>query len=79
MGGRPVTTVREWVATAREEKWGMFVDLVFAIAWVTMVELLFRVVDGPTWAYYLLMVSGIVAYFGLVWNLELAKAGRESG
>lgn len=56
----------------------MFVDLVFAVAWVTMDEVLFRVVDGPTWAYYLLVLSGIVAYFGFVWNLELATSGRES-
>ena len=73
-----MTGVRQWLAAAREEKWGMFVDLVFAIAWVTMVELIFRFIDGPTWAYYLLMLSGIVAYFGLVWNLELAQSGRDS-
>ncbi|WIV67922.1 hypothetical protein [Natrialbaceae archaeon AArc-T1-2] len=72
-----MTTVREWIATAREEKWGIFVDLVFAIVWVTMVEIIFQVLDGPTWAYYAMMVAGIVAYFGLFWNLELAKSGKQ--
>lgn len=72
-----MTGLREWIETAREEKWGLFVDLVFAIVWVTMVEILFQYLDGPTWAYYLLMVSGIVAYFALFWNLELARQGQQ--
>ncbi|ELY47717.1 MULTISPECIES: hypothetical protein [Natronorubrum] len=72
-----VTPVREWIATAREDKWGVIVDLVFAIVWVTMVDLIFQVIDGPTWAYYMLMLAGIVAYFGLFWNLELAKGSQE--
>ncbi|ELY44480.1 hypothetical protein [Natronorubrum sulfidifaciens] len=72
-----VTPVREWIANAREDKWGVIVDLVFAIVWVTMVDLIFQVIDGPTWAYYMLMLAGIVAYFGLFWNLELAKGGQE--
>lgn len=72
-----MTNVREWIETAREEKWGLFVDLVFAITWVTLVEILFRVIDGPSWAYYMMMLAGIVAYFGLFWNLELAREGRQ--
>lgn len=66
-------TPGEWLETAREERWGMLVDLAFAICWVTAVDLLFRAVEGPTWAYYLLMVTGVVAYFAFVWNLELAR------
>ncbi|WP_290814331.1 hypothetical protein [Halovivax sp.] len=67
----------EWVASVREDRLGLLVDLAFAVAWVTMVEVVFRVVDGPTWAYYLAMLSGIVAYFGFVWNLEVATGGRD--
>ncbi|WP_394341313.1 hypothetical protein [Natrarchaeobius chitinivorans] len=55
----------------------MFVDLVFAVGWVTMVHLLFRVLDGPEWAYYTFMLAGVVAYFGFVSSLESATAGRE--
>ena len=77
MGDRAVTNVREWVQTAREEKWGIAVDLAFAIIWVSLVELLFQVIDGPTYAYYMLMLAGIIAYFGLFWNLELAKEGQK--
>ncbi|WP_049925525.1 hypothetical protein [Halopiger goleimassiliensis] len=65
--------VREWLETAREERWGLAVDLVFAVAWVTMVDLIFRVIDGPQYAYYLLMLSGIVAYFGFFASLEAAR------
>ncbi|MHC3437509.1 hypothetical protein ACYJ1Y_05245 [Natrialbaceae archaeon A-gly3] len=72
-----MTNVREWIATAREEKWGMAVDLAFAIIWVSLVELLFGVIDGPTYAYYMMMLAGIAAYFGLFWNYELATESRE--
>lgn len=71
-----MTGAREWLATAREERWGMLTDLAFAVVWVTMVEVLFRVVDGPTWAYYLFMLSGIVAYYGLIASTNLAMANR---
>lgn len=66
--------VREWVETARAEPWGLLVDLVFAVTWVTMVEVFFRFVDGPTYAYYLLMLAGIVAYFGFFTSLEMATS-----
>lgn len=69
-----MTSPREWLQQAREERWGLLVDLVFAIVWVTMVNLLFRVLEGPDWAYYMFMIAGIIAYFGLFWNLELAKS-----
>lgn len=68
----------EWLETAREERWGILVDLAFAIIWVTLVDLLFQVVEGPTWAYYLLMLTGIVVYFAFAWNLELAREWRDS-
>jgi hypothetical protein len=38
----------------REHRGGIVTDLLFAVAWVTLVNALFRVVDGPTWAYYFL-------------------------
>lgn len=73
-----MTGVREWVETAREERWGILVDLLFAIAWVTLVDVLFQVVQGPTWAYYMMMLTGVVVYFALFWNFELAESAYES-
>ncbi|GAB7017988.1 hypothetical protein [Halostagnicola sp. A-GB9-2] len=72
-----MTGVRERLETARDERWGILTDLAFAIVWVTMVEVLFQLVDGPTWAYYLCMISGIVAYFALVTSSALATADGE--
>jgi len=60
-----------------ENRHGMVGDLVFALAWVTLVNAFFRLVDGPTWAYYLLMASGVIAYFGFVFSAQAALEGRE--
>lgn len=57
----------------RENRSGILTDLVFAIVWVTLVNAIFTVLDGPQWAYYLCLLAGIVVYFGLVVSLELAK------
>ena len=65
-----IDAIRDHVSEHRE---GMLFDLVFAIAWVTLVSLIFEVVDGPRWAYYLLMFAGVVAYFGFVTSWEVAK------
>ncbi len=67
-------TVGEWLLEVRDQRWGILADLVFAIAWVTLIDALFRVLEGPTGAYYLLMGSGIIAYFGFVWSLKAATA-----
>ncbi|WP_222919444.1 hypothetical protein [Natrinema sp. SYSU A 869] len=72
-----MTGVREWIATAREERWGMLTDLVFAILWVTAVDIVFRVLEGPDWAYYMFMLAGVVAYFGLLWSYDLATDGSQ--
>ena len=55
-----------------ENRRGMLGDLVFALVWVTLVDAFFRLVDGPTWAYYMLMVAGVVAYFGFIYSVQLA-------
>ena len=55
-----------------ENRRGMVGDLVFALVWVTVVNAFFRLVDGPDWAYYMLMVAGVVAYFGFVYSVQLA-------
>ncbi len=68
--------VREWVESARADKWGVLVDLLFAVVWVTMVDLLFQVIDGPTYAYWMLMLAGIVAYFGFFASLEVATSEK---
>jgi hypothetical protein len=57
----------------REHRSGMLTDLVFAIAWVTLVNVIFELLDGPDWAYYMFMLAGIVAYFGMVWSFEIAR------
>ncbi|WP_302082126.1 hypothetical protein [Salinibaculum rarum] len=56
-----------------ENKDGMVFDLVFALTWVTIVSAFVAIVDGPTWARYLLLVAGIPAYFGFIFSLKLAK------
>lgn len=62
-----VDSVRDHVTT---HKRGMVHDLLFAVVWVTVVDLLFRFLQGPQWAYYLCMAGGIVAYFGFFWSLD---------
>jgi hypothetical protein len=52
-------------------------DLLFAVVWVTVVDLLFRFVQGPEWAYYLCMVGGVVAYFGFFWSLAAVQRRDE--
>lgn len=61
-----------------ENRFGMVADLVFAVAWVTMVTVLFDVIPGPQWAYYLCLLAGIPAYFGFFISLEVAleRQGR---
>lgn len=51
----------------------MLHDLLFAVVWVTLVSLLFELVEGPRWAYYMLMLAGIPAYFGFVLSFEMAR------
>lgn len=71
-----MTGVREWLETAREERWGILTDLAFAVVWVTLVELIFGLFGGPTWAYYMFMLAGIAAYFGFFASLKLAESQR---
>lgn len=68
--GGVVSAVRRHVHTHRN---GMAVDLVFALTWVTVVTVLFDVVQGPSWAYQLCLASGVVAYYGFFASLSLAK------
>lgn len=56
-----------------ENKDGMAFDLVFAVVWVTIVSVFVALVDAPTMARYVLLATGIPAYFGFVYSLELAK------
>lgn len=63
----------------RDNRRGMVADLAFAVAWVTAVSLLFDVVDGPRWAYYLLMAAGVVAYVVFFASLAVARAHRRQG
>ncbi|ELZ80511.1 MULTISPECIES: hypothetical protein [Haloferax] len=65
-----VQTIRDHVATHRSE---MVTDLLFALAWVTVVSLLFDVVDGPQWAFYLCLAAGVVAHYGFFASVEAAR------
>ncbi|MFC7167406.1 hypothetical protein [Halospeciosus flavus] len=69
----PIETVREHVG---EHRSGLLADLVFALAWVTFVNVFFDVVSGPQWAYYLFMAAGVVAYFGFFASLKAARAAK---
>jgi hypothetical protein len=72
----PTDRLREHV---RENGTGMVHDLLFALAWVGLVSLLFEFVfvDAPTWVFTMFMLAGIPAYFGFFWSLEAAKASTE--
>ncbi|QRV16083.1 hypothetical protein [Haloterrigena salifodinae] len=69
-----MTGLGERLEALREERWGMLADLVFAIVWVTLVDVIFRFLEGPQWAYYLFMLAGIIAYFGFFASLDLARS-----
>ncbi|KTG21462.1 hypothetical protein [Haloferax profundi] len=56
-----------------ENRSTMVTDLVFALAWVTAISLLFDVVQGPQWAYYLCLASGIVAHYGFFASVEAVR------
>lgn len=58
---------------------GMFLDLVFAVVWVAGVSVLVEVLDGPTWALYLLLLAGIPAYYLFFTSLAQAKARQRAG
>jgi len=73
-GKELLETVGEHV---REHRSGMFVDFVFAVAWVTVVTVVFDLLPGgPQWLYYLTLLGGVVAYFGFFWSLEAVRAGE---
>ncbi|QLC33268.1 hypothetical protein EFA46_003275 [Halarchaeum sp. CBA1220] len=52
---------------------GMLFDLVFAIAWVVLVTVLFRGLGAPDLAYYVALAGGVVAYYGFTYSLALAR------
>jgi len=56
-----------------EHRDGMLFDMVFAIAWVTVVTLLFRGFGAPQVVYYGALAAGVVAYYGFVASLEYAR------
>jgi hypothetical protein len=58
----------------QEHRSGMLVDLVFALAWVTVVTLVFDLLPGgPQWLYYLTLLGGVVAYYGFFASLEAVR------
>lgn len=68
--------IREHVG---EHRTGMIHDLMFAVVWVAIVTLLFDLVfvEAPTYAYYLLLATGIPAYFAFFWSLAYARHLKE--
>jgi len=72
-GKRLLETVGENVS---EHRSGMVVDFVFALAWVTVVTVIFDLLPGgPQWLYYLTLLGGVVAYFGFFASLEAIQEG----
>ncbi len=67
----PPETLREYVS---EHGQGMVTDLVFAVVWVTVVTGIHRAAAGPEWAYYLLLLAGVPAYFVFHASLSVAMA-----
>ncbi|WP_324665316.1 hypothetical protein [Haloarcula sediminis] len=58
-----------------EHRGGMVVDFVFALAWVTVVTVIFDLLPGgPEWLYYLTLLGGVVAYYGFFASLEAVRA-----
>jgi len=58
-----------------EHRGGMVVDFVFALAWVTVVTVVFDLLPGgPQWLYYLTLLGGVVAYYGFFWSLDAVRA-----
>lgn len=62
----------------REHRFGMVSDLAFAIAWVTLVTIVFGALGGPTWAYYLSMAAGVLAYYGYMSQVEYVRSREKS-
>lgn len=65
--------VRDHVAEHHD---GMLFDLVFAIAWVTVVSLLFEGFDAPELVYYGALAAGVVAYYGFAFSLQAARENQ---
>ncbi|MDZ5809991.1 hypothetical protein U4E84_01305 [Halorubrum sp. AD140] len=65
-------------AHVTENRTGMLQDLLFAVAWVGLVSLLYDVAfaSAPQWVLYMFMLAGIPAYFGFFISLEIAKENR---
>lgn len=62
-------TLREYV---RDHGQGMVQDLLFAVVWVTVVTVIHQLLQGPEWAYYLLLLAGVPAYFVFFASLSAA-------
>jgi len=71
----PETVVDRLRSHVRENRGGMFYDLVFALVWVTSVSLLYNglFTGAPQWVLYMFMLAGIPAYYGFVLSLSMAK------
>lgn len=61
----------------REQRRGMFIDLVFAVVWVTLASVLVALLDGPQWALYLLLAAGIPGYFVFFYSLRIARTREQ--
>ena len=67
----PLTVVGEHI---REHRFGMVVDLVFALAWVTVVTVVFDLLPGgPRWLYSLTLLGGVLAYYGFFASLGTVR------
>ena len=65
------------VETVREHGGGMFFDFVFAVVWVTAMTAVHGAFGGPEWAYYVLLLAGVPAYFVFYASLSTARETTE--
>jgi len=68
-----VSAVDTIVAHVEEHRGGIVADMVFAVAWVGVVSVVFSLLGAPQWAQYLAMALGVVAYYGFFWSLAIAR------
>lgn len=57
----------------QDNQTGIMFDLLFALIWVGLVSVFFAAVDGPQWAYYLLLLTGIPGYYVWVYSWAWAR------
>lgn len=69
-----IETLRDRVS---ENRRGMLVDLVFAVAWVTVATVIANALHAPDYARYLLLGAGIPAYYALFISFDVLEQQQQ--